>query len=53
MAMVVAVSQPEGVVLPELVQWLPTVTLDTPIGNIGTTALREATTIVTTLLGAE
>ncbi len=53
MAMVVAVSQPEGVVLPELIQWLPTAALDEPIGNIGTTALREATTVVTTLLAAE
>ncbi len=53
MAMVVTVHQPEGVVLPELIQWLPTAALDTPIGNIGTTALREATTIVTTLLGPE
>lgn len=50
MAMVVTVPQPSGVVLPELVQWLPAVALDGPIGNIGTTALRESTTIVTALV---
>nr|WP_276823949.1 toxin [Mycolicibacterium mageritense] len=50
MAMVVTVSQPRGVVLPELVQWLPMVALDRPIGNIGAAALREATTIVTALV---
>lgn len=50
MAMVVPVPQPEGVVLPELLQWLPTAALDNPIGNIGTTALHEATTILTTLV---
>jgi hypothetical protein len=39
MAMVVAVEQPEGTLLPELVQWLPSAELDEPIGTIG--ALRE------------
>jgi hypothetical protein len=47
MAMVVSVKQPEGAVLPELVQWLPTVALDRPIGNVGAGALRETTTLVT------
>lgn len=49
MAMVVGVRQPGGVILPELVQWLPTVALDQPIGNIGPAALREATAIVAAL----
>ncbi len=39
MAMVVPVAQPEGVVLPELGQWLPVAAIDAPIGNIGTDAL--------------
>ncbi|HEX9834575.1 MAG TPA: toxin [Mycobacterium sp.] len=50
MAMVVPVRQPEGVALPELVQWLPTAALDEPIGNIGTRALRDTTTLVTALV---
>jgi mRNA-degrading endonuclease toxin of MazEF toxin-antitoxin module len=50
MAMVVPVQQPEGVVLPELVQWLPTAALDEPIGNIGTQALRETVTLMTALV---
>lgn len=50
MAMVATVAQPEGVVLPELVQWLPLAALDEPIGNIGAAALRETTTIVTALV---
>jgi mRNA-degrading endonuclease toxin of MazEF toxin-antitoxin module len=50
MAMVVSVQQPEGAVLPELVQWLPTVALDEPIGNIGAAALRETTTLLTALV---
>jgi mRNA-degrading endonuclease toxin of MazEF toxin-antitoxin module len=49
MAMVVVVPKPDGVVLPELVQWLPRAALDEPIGNIGAVALREATTMVTAL----
>jgi hypothetical protein len=44
------VKQPEGAVLPELVQWLPTVALDEPIGNIGAAALRETTTLLTALV---
>jgi hypothetical protein len=49
MAMVVGVADPEGTVLPELVQWLPLVALDEPIGNVGAAALRETTTIVAAL----
>lgn len=50
MAMVVPVHDPNGVVLPELVQWLPTAALDEPIGNIGAAALRDTTTLLTSLL---
>lgn len=50
MAMVVAVQQPAGTILPELVQWLPAAALDEPIGNIGAAALHETTTIVTALV---
>nr|WP_224125853.1 toxin [Mycobacterium avium] len=50
MAMVVTVPRPAGVVLPELVQWLPLAALDEPIGNIGGAALHETTTIVTALV---
>jgi mRNA-degrading endonuclease toxin of MazEF toxin-antitoxin module len=50
MAMVVGVADPEGTVLPELVQWLPLVALAEPIGNIGAAALRETTTIVAALI---
>lgn len=49
-AMVVAVEQPEGTLLPELVQWLPIAALDKRIGNIGTAALRETAAIVTGLI---
>lgn len=38
MAMVVTVPQPAGVVLPELVRWLPLTALDEPIGNSGAAA---------------
>ena len=50
MALVVRVGQPAGVALPELVQWLPTAALDEPIGNIGTTALSDTTSLVTALV---
>ncbi|WP_205634618.1 hypothetical protein [Mycolicibacter kumamotonensis] len=43
-------AEPEGAVLPELVQWFPRAALDEPIGNIGPAALRETTTIVTALI---
>jgi hypothetical protein len=50
MAMVIAVVQPEGTLLPELVQWLPSAALDEPIGTIDVAALRETTAIVTALI---
>ena len=50
MAMVVPVLSPAGVILPELVQWLPTAALDEPIGNVGAAAVGEATEIVAALI---
>lgn len=50
MSMVIAVSRPSGVVLPELVQWLPTSALDEAIGNIGPTALRDCAAMVSALV---
>ena len=50
MAMVVSVSQPEGTLLPELVQWLPSSALGDPIGTVGTAALGEAASIVMALI---
>lgn len=50
MAMVVPTRQPEGTLLPELVQWLPTSALGEPIGNMGPAALTQATSIVTALI---
>lgn len=50
MAMIVTVLQPKGVVLPELIQWLPVAALDQPIGNIGGIALADTTTTAVTAL---
>ena len=50
MAMVVVVSGPDGTLLPELVQWLPTSALGEPIGSTGPAALMEATSIVSALI---
>jgi mRNA-degrading endonuclease toxin of MazEF toxin-antitoxin module len=50
MAMVVPISQPEGTVLPELVQWLPSSALGEPIGTVGAAALVEAASIVAALI---
>ena len=50
MALVVAVEMPRGVLLPELVQWLPSAALDEPIGNVGVASLHEATAIIAALL---
>jgi mRNA-degrading endonuclease toxin of MazEF toxin-antitoxin module len=50
MAMVVPISQPEGTLLPELVQWLPSAALGEPIGAVGAAALGEATSIVAVLI---
>ncbi|WP_044095854.1 hypothetical protein [Mycobacterium canetti] len=50
MSLVVAVEQPNGTLLPELVQWLPVAALDEPLGNVGVAALREAASVVAALL---
>lgn len=50
MALIVTVQQPKGVVLPELVQWLPVAALNDSIGNIGGAALADTTATVITLL---
>jgi mRNA-degrading endonuclease toxin of MazEF toxin-antitoxin module len=50
MAMVVPINQPEGTLLPELVQWLPSSALGEPIGAVGAAALEEASSIVTALI---
>jgi mRNA-degrading endonuclease toxin of MazEF toxin-antitoxin module len=50
MAMVVPISQPEGTLLPELVQWLPSSALGEPIGTVGAPALGEAASIVAALI---
>lgn len=50
MAMVVPINQPEGTLLPELVQWLPSSALGEPIGVVGAAALVEASSIVTALI---
>ena len=42
-------EQPEGTVLPELVQWLVSAALDEPIGTIGAAAQRETAAMVTAL----
>ena len=50
MPMVVAIDKPEGTLLPELVQWLPSSSLEEPIGTISAAALRDTTSIVAALI---
>lgn len=50
MAMIVTVQRPKGVILPELIQWLPVAALDEPMGNIGGAALTDTTATVTALV---
>lgn len=50
MAMLVPVQRPQGVVLPELVQWLPVAALDEPIGNVGGAALSDTTALLAALV---
>lgn len=50
LAMVVSVKQPDGVALPELIQWLPISALDAPIGSVGVPALRETATLAAALI---
>jgi mRNA-degrading endonuclease toxin of MazEF toxin-antitoxin module len=51
MALVVPTAQPQGVAVPELVQWLPTAALDESIGNVGSHARQELTALVNALIG--
>jgi hypothetical protein len=48
--MVVPINQPEGTLLPELVQWVPSSALGEPIGTVGAVALGEAASIVAALI---
>lgn len=50
LAMVVAVDQPEGTLLSELVQWLPTSALGESIGRVGPGALGATRSIVAALI---
>jgi hypothetical protein len=52
MAMVVSISEPEGTLLPELVQWLPSSALGEPIGAVGAAALSQAASIVAALISS-
>ena len=49
-AMSLVVRVESGVVLPELVQWLPVSALGEPTGNIGSRALEQVATIITNLV---
>jgi hypothetical protein len=49
-AMVVPISEPEGTLLPELVQWLPSSALGEPVGVVGAVALSQAASIVAALI---
>jgi hypothetical protein len=51
MALVVGIDDPPGTMLIEFVQWLPVTALGDPIGNVGLNALRQASAIVTALIG--
>ncbi|HWB37723.1 MAG TPA: hypothetical protein VHA75_17040 [Rugosimonospora sp.] len=50
MPLVVAVTEPSGTLLPELVQWLPVSALGEPLGNVGPVALGQTSAIVTALI---
>jgi hypothetical protein len=50
MAMVVPIMEPEGTLLPELVQWLPSSALGEPIGVVAAAALSQAASIVAALI---
>lgn len=50
MPLVVAVADPPGTLLPELVQWLPLSALGDPLGNVGPLALSQTSAIVTALI---
>ena len=50
MAMVVPIMEPEGTLLPELVQWLPSSALGEPIGVVAAAALSQAASLVAALI---
>lgn len=50
MAMIVAVQQPKGVIIPELVQCLPIAALGERISTIDHAVLADTTTIVTAFI---
>ena len=50
MTFAIAVTQPQGVLLPELVQWLPSSALGDAVGNIGPAALGQAASAIGLLL---
>lgn len=50
MPLVVAVTEPSGTLLPELVQWLPLSALGDPLGNVGPLVLGQTGAIVTALI---
>lgn len=52
MPLVVAVTEPSGTLLPELVQWLPLSALADPLGNVGPLALSQTSAIVTALISS-
>lgn len=53
MPLVVAVTEPSGTLLPELVQWLPVSALGEPLGNVGPVALDQTSAIVTALISGQ
>ncbi|MFC4107276.1 hypothetical protein [Micromonospora zhanjiangensis] len=53
MPLVVAVTEPSGTLLPELVQWLPASALGEPLGNVGPVALGQTCAIVTALINGQ
>jgi mRNA-degrading endonuclease toxin of MazEF toxin-antitoxin module len=53
MSLVVAVTEPSGTLLPELVQWLPLSALGDPLGNVGPLALDQTNAIVTALISSQ
>lgn len=50
MAMTVTATNPNGTLLPELVQWLPATALTEPIGNIGHAAWQQTSNLVAALI---
>jgi mRNA-degrading endonuclease toxin of MazEF toxin-antitoxin module len=53
MPLVIAVTEPSGTLLPELIQWLPLSALGEPLGNVGPLALSQTSAIVTALISGQ